>query len=115
MLIMTLLSKHLEKVSFQDKHFIGTIALKSDEITLPDGSKMALGIDGGLWILVYQKDKAIKVYKYDHDEKKLDVDQKAGWEQDLSDFKKHIAYFFNHVQTQDLITLLPPQGSRSEK
>lgn len=94
---------------------MGTITLRSEEIRLPDGSKMALGIDGGHWILVYQKDKAFKVYKYDHDEKKLDVDQKAGREKDLLDFKSHIEYFFSHVQTQDLVTLLPPHGSRSEK
>lgn len=108
--LMGLLNQHLEHINFLDKHFIGTVALKNEEIALPDGSKMALGIDDGHWVLIYEKPpkQHFKVFKYDNHEKKLMVDQKNGGSKDLEEFKKHLAYFFDHVRTEDLVTLLPP-------
>jgi hypothetical protein len=107
---MSQLNKYLEKIDFQDKQFVGTITLKSEEITLPNGSKMALGIDDGLWMLVYQKapHAPFKAFKYNQHENKILVDQKPGGEEDLKDFKKLIKYFFAHAKVEDLVTLLPP-------
>ncbi len=108
---MPILNKYLERVSFQNKEFIGTIAFKSEEITLPDGSKMALGIDDGIWLLICQKpaEPHIKVFKYDQQEQKIIVDQKASGEKDIIEFKKLLKYFFSNARVEDLVTILPPQ------
>lgn len=107
---MPVLARYLEKVDFQDKQFIGTIALRSEEITLPDGSKMALGIDDGHWVLVYQKAPGapFQAFKYNQHENKIEVDQKPGGEREFKIFRKHIEYFFTHAEIEDLVTLLPP-------
>ncbi len=107
---MALLNQHLEHINFQDKHFIGTVALKNEELALPDGSKMALGIDDGHWVLIYEKPpkQHLKVFKYDNHEKRLMVDQKNGSPADLEEFKALLDYFFSHARTEDLVTLLPP-------
>jgi hypothetical protein len=107
---MPALGKYLDRVDFQDRQFVGTIALKSEEISLPDGSKMALGIDDGLWMLVYQKapQAPFKAFKYNQPENKILVDQTPGGEQDLKNFKNLIKYFFSQAKVEDLVTLLPP-------
>ena len=109
---MLKITRYLEKVDFQDKEFIGTIALRNEEITLLDGSKMALGIDDGHWVLVYQESAhgRIKVFKYDQHEDKMMVDQKSGGAEDVKIFKKYLKCFFSQVNVEDLVTLLPPQG-----
>ena len=113
---MATINKYIAKINFQDKNFIGTIAFKSEQIALPNGTKMALGIDDGIWVLIYQSPGAakMKVYKYDNHEKKIFVDQKTGGEKDIAEFKEHIQYFFEHARTEDLVTLLPPQGAKKE-
>ena len=85
------------------------MAFRNEEITLPDGSKMALGIDGGHWVLIYQKEaKAdFRVFKYDQNEGKIIVDQKAGGKEEIKLFKEHLGYFFKHAQVEDLVTILP--------
>ena len=107
---MALLKQHLEHINFQDKHFVGAVTFKNEEIALPDGSKMALGIDDGHWVLIYEKPpkQQLKVFRYDNHEKKLVVDQKNGSPEDMKVFKGYLDYFFSHVRTEDLITLLPP-------
>ena len=109
---MTVVAKYLERVKFQDKQFIGTFAFRSEEFCLPDGSKIALGIDDGLWVLIHQNpaDPRIKVYKYDQHEDKIFIDQKPGGEKELKEFQKYLGYFLNHAKVEDLVTLLPPQG-----
>ena len=109
---MPLLSKYLEKIDFLDKRFVGTIALKSEEIALPDGSKIALGIDDGLWVLVFQQapHAPFKMFKYNQSENKILVDQKPGSAEDLKNFRKLVKYFFTHVKVEDLVSLLPPAG-----
>jgi hypothetical protein len=99
----------LSQTNFLDKNFIGTVTFKSEDISLPDGSKMALGIDDGHWILIYQKpkDKHFEVLKYSHHDKKIYVGQKLGGKEDFVLFKKHVKYFFSHASVQDLVTLLP--------
>lgn len=114
---MPILKNYLENIDFQDKRFIGTIALKNEELTLPDDSKMALGIDDGHWILIYQEKPAsrFKVFKYDQHEDKLLVDQKPGGLTEKKNLKKHIAYFLSHAKVADLVTLLPPQPGQMEE
>ncbi|MFH1541952.1 MAG: hypothetical protein ABIE84_02550 [bacterium] len=108
---MPSIAKYTEKVDFLDKTFVGTITFRSEEFALPDGSKMALGIDGSHWVLVIQKShKAdFHVYKFDQKENKISVDEKAGGTADIEKFKKHIRYFFEQAKVDELVTLLPPQ------
>lgn len=110
--VMSLLSKKIATINFQDKHFIGTIAFKSEEISLPNGSKIALGIDDGHWVLIHQPaaEQHIKVYKYDQHEHKIMVDQKAGSQKDIAEFSGLVNYFFTHARTEDLVTYLPPHS-----
>jgi hypothetical protein len=109
---MTKLVNYMDKVDFQDRQFMGTVAFRSEEFTLPDGSKMALGIDDGHWVLIYQEaaHAHFQVYKYDQAESKIYVDQKTGGSEEIKTLNKHLAYFFKHASVEDLVTLLPPQG-----
>jgi hypothetical protein len=109
---MSTIIKYLNKVDLQDQHFVGTITLKSEEIALPDGSKMALGIDDGHWVLVYQKSAhaPFQTFKYDQREEKIFMDQKPGGAEEIRVFKKHLGYFLGHAEIEDLVTLLPPHS-----
>ncbi|MDD4178569.1 MAG: hypothetical protein PHH14_00755 [Candidatus Margulisbacteria bacterium] len=109
---MTKLGEYVQNVDFTDKNFIGTVAFRSEELTLPDGSKMALGIDDGHWVLVYQEMAGglFRVYEYNQHGNKINVDKKAGTVEDIKAFKKHVKYFLANVSTDDLVTLLPPQS-----
>lgn len=103
---------YLENVDFKDKNFVGTIAFRSEGISLPDGSKMAIGIDDGRWILVYQEKHGapFQVIEYDQPERKILVDKKPGGRAEIALLKKRVAYFFDNAEVDDLVTLLPPQG-----
>lgn len=105
------IASYIEKVDLLDKDFVGTIAFRNEEIALPDGSKMALGIDDGHWVLVYQKVAGthFQVFEYNQHDKKLIVDKKTGAAEEIKEFKNHIKYFFAHAQVNDLVTILPPQ------
>lgn len=107
---MALVNQSLGQINFQDKHFVGAVTFKNEELTLPNGTKMALGIDDGHWVLIFEQPAKhkMKVYKYDNHEKKLMVDQKKGSHEDLEEFKEQLEYFFSHARTEDLVTLLPP-------
>ncbi len=108
---MTKIMNFLEKTDFRDRNFVGTVAFRNEELTLPDGSKMALGIDDGHWVLVYQAEagKNFQVFEYDRHSGKIVVDKKAGDWEELKDFKRLVGYFFSHAEVEDLVTLLPPQ------
>ena len=108
---MPKLADYLSKVDFLDKHFVGTIALRHEELILPDGSKMALGIDGGHWVLVYQKQAAapFRVFEYDQRAQKIFLDKKPGGELEIKQFKQLIGYFLQEAQVDDLVTILPPR------
>ena len=108
---MTRVSAYIEKIDFEDRSFVGTLTFRNEELTLPDGSKIALGIDDGRWILVYQTGAgaSFKVFEYDSHEKKIVVDKKPGTGDDIKQFKKLISYFFVSANIEDLVTLLPPQ------
>ncbi|MGB9613795.1 MAG: hypothetical protein ACPL4K_06475 [Candidatus Margulisiibacteriota bacterium] len=104
--------EYLKNIDFEDHKFIGTIALRSEEITLPNGSKMALGVDDGHWVLVYQEKTGapFQVYECDWPERKIYVDKKPGGPQEFRTFKKLINYFFAETNTEDLVTILPPSS-----
>ncbi len=102
----------IENTPKPDHNFVGTIAFKSEELTLPNGSVMALGIDAGHWVLVYQKEKkaSFVVYEYDSASNSLLVDKKSGTQHDYRQMKELIDYFFSHAYTDDLVTILPSGG-----
>jgi hypothetical protein len=109
---MPKLSEYLGDVIFRDHDFIGTIAFRDDKIALPDGSKMALGIDDGHWVLIYQERAGahFKVFEYDQLQKQMFVDRKPGDHQDLRRFKQYLKNFYAQAEVDDLVTILPPGG-----
>jgi hypothetical protein len=113
---MTKLLGYLDKTDFRDKNFIGTVAFRNEELTLPDGSKMALGIDDGHWVLVYQSEagKAFQVFEYDRHSGKIIIDKKNGAAEELRLFKKLVGNLFSNANVDDLVTLLPPQITEKE-
>lgn len=108
---MARLSKYLETVDCRDEKFIGTIAFRNEELTLPDGSKLALGVDSGHWVLVFQEHPgaSFEIIEYDQHGGKIFVDKKPGGGSDLKKFKQRLNYFFDHAQVDDLVTIVPPQ------
>ncbi len=113
---MAKLDEALAAVNINEDHnFVGTIAFRNEQLTLPDGSTIALGIDGGHWVLVYQKGKGaqFRVYDYDGHTKLFRVDKKPGADKDLAEMKRLVKYFFSNAHTEDLVTILP-SGSMAE-
>ena len=107
---MAKIAEYLGKVDFRDDCFVGTVAFGSEELTLPDGSKAALGIDDGHWVLVWQKPGTpIQLFEFDQKRKKIVVDRKIGGEPEIRQFKKLAGYFLANANTEDLVTILPPQ------
>jgi hypothetical protein len=108
---MARLDEYLGKVDFCDDCFVGTVAFRNEEKTLPDGSKAALGIDDGHWVLVNQPVGApIQVFEFDQKKKKIVLDKKIGGDQEVRLFKQLVGYFFANAHTEDLVTLLPPSS-----
>lgn len=97
-------------VEFQDKSFIGTVTFRNEELTLPDGSKIALGIDGGRWVLVFQERSGspFRIFEYNQKDQKVFLDKKIGGEEELKRFKKLVKYFLAEASVEELVTLLPP-------
>lgn len=108
---VTKLSDYLGKVDFQDHDFVGTITFRNEELTLPDGSKVALGIDDGHWVLVYQQGagSSFQVFEYDQRQKRVILDKKAGGQEEINLFRRLVHYFFSHVSVGDLVTITPLQ------
>lgn len=102
----------MNDVSGFDRDFVGTITFRNEEIALPDGSKMALGIDGAHWVLVYQEKigQPFHIMECDWREKKLFLDKKPGREDDLKKFKQLLKYFLAEAGVDDLVTILPPSA-----
>ena len=102
----------LDSVINFDKQFVGTIAFRNEEIHLPDNSKMALGMDDGHWILVYQKSPGARfqAFSFDAHSGKLLVDQKAAAPEDYKNFKAYVNYFLANAKTEDLVTILPGEN-----
>jgi len=108
---MAKLSDIVSNATHEDPHFVGTVAFRNEEMTLPDGSSVALGIDGPRWVVVYQQEpKAkFKIYEYDHHAGTLKVDKKPGKHEDYEKMKKLVKYFFSHAHSEDLVTIMPPR------
>lgn len=108
---MTKLVDYLGNVDVLDQAFVGTIAFRNEELTLPDGSKIALGIDGGHWVLVFQKAAGahFQVFEYDQRQKRVILDKKVGGPDELQLFKKLVNYFLSHASEEDLVTIIPRQ------
>lgn len=95
----------------EDQEFVGTIAFRSDEISLPDRSSMALGIDGPHWVLVYQKERGAQfmVFEYDNRTGVFRKDKRPGTHEEYQEMRRHVKYFFEHAHTEDLVTIMPPR------
>ena len=104
-------SEYLSSVDFRDKDFVGTVAFRNEALSLPDGSKMALGIDDGHWVLVYQQQiaKPFKVFEYEQHAQKIFLDKKPGGEPEIKQFKQLVGYFIEQARVDDLVTILPPR------
>jgi hypothetical protein len=111
---MTSVRTFIAETKLEDKNFIGTIAMKSEQIALPDGSKMAMGIDDGMWVLIHHACPSDKItcYEYDSHEDRILVDKRTGGRDDLAKMTSLISYFFENASTEDLVTILPPEGKR---
>jgi hypothetical protein len=109
---MASLAEYLKKVDFEDTKFVGTIALRNEELTLPDGSKMALGIDDGHWVLVYQQKAggSFQVFECDWKTRKIFLDKKPGGNQEFKTFRSLLKSIISHTQVDDLVTILPPSA-----
>jgi len=109
---MTHLGRYLETVDVHDQKFVGTIAFRNEELTLPDGSKLALGVDSGHWVMVYQEHPGahFQISEYDQHSGKLSIDKRPGGEHELKAFKQRLRYFFEHARVSDLVTIMPPQA-----
>jgi hypothetical protein len=100
--------KHdLSLVSDINKEFAGTVAFKNEKICLPDGSKVAIGMDGPLWVIVYQEaaSKPFVVCEYNVETDSVIIDKKTGTLDDLEKVKEWVNFFFEHAEIDDLITI----------
>ena len=113
---MPTISKYIESQEHLDKDFVGTIAFRNENIALPDGSKIALGLDDGHWVLVYQGKAGsnFKVYNFNQHENSIIVDQKPGGEEDKKQLRKLMQYFLTNAQVDDLVTILPTEASTAK-
>jgi len=109
---MPTVSQTLSCVNVIDREFSGTIAFRNEKLTLPDGSKVAIGMDDGLWVIVYQKDanSPFNVYEFNAKKKTVIVDKKPGTPADIANVKKIVNYFFERADVDDLVTIIADGG-----
>lgn len=110
---MPSVSQSLSNIPATDKHFVGTVAFRNEKLTLPDGSKVAIGIDGDLWVIVYQHapKTSFVVYEYNASKGTVIVDKRPGHAEDKERVKTIVDYFFENAQVDDLVTIEPEAGS----
>lgn len=103
----------LSLVNTINREFAGTVAFKNDKLTLPDGSKVALGIDSDLWVLVYQKfsGENITVYEFNSRTGSILVDKKRGTDNDKIFVRNVIKNFFAHADMDDVVTICAESGA----
>ena len=108
---MPTISESLSEVNIEDENFVGTVAFRSESRSLPDGSKIALGIDDGRWVLIWQKAKSREIicFEYNSRDRKLLVDKKFGGSEELDQMNRLVSYFFENADVDDLVTILPPK------
>ena len=106
---MPTIKQNLSSVSLMDREFVGTVALRNEKLTLPDGSKVAIGIDGDFWVIVYQQTQKdpIVVYEYNATKRSVLVDKKYGTPKDIETVRNIAKYFFEHTEVEDLVTIVP--------
>ncbi len=104
---MPTIKQSLSQVASVDKEFAGTIAFKNEKLSLPDGSKVAIGMDGERWVIVYQEapQTPFIVYEYNAQKRSVVVDKKLGGPDELDKVKKMVNYFFEHADVDDLVTI----------
>ena len=104
---MPTIKQNLTHVSQLNKEFIGTVALRNEKLCLPDGSKVALGVDGERWVIVYQQAPALPftVYEYNVSKQSILVDKAHGTPNDMEKVKQIINYFFEHADVDDVVTI----------
>jgi len=92
-----------------NKEFTGTVAFRNEKLTLPDGSKVAIGIDGERWVIVYQAAPKMPfiVYEVNASRHTVIVDKKAGGVRDYEKVREIINYFFKNAQVDDVVTIEP--------
>ena len=100
-------------VTEEDHEFVGTIAFRSESLSLPDGSKVALGIDDGRWVLIIQEatGRGITCFEYNSHDMALFVDKRPGTREDLFRMNRLISYFLKNASVDDLVTILPPRAA----
>lgn len=108
---MSTIRESLAEVNIEDESFVGTVAFRSESQSLPDGSKIALGIDDGRWVLIWQKpgSREIICFEYNSRDRKLLVDKKLGGSEELEQMNRLVSYFFENADIDDLVTILPPK------
>lgn len=104
---MPTIRNNLSLTSNIDKEFVGTIAFKNEKLSLPDGSKVAIGMDGEYWVIVYQESPsaAFVICEYNSEKDSLIVDKKLGGLREKDKVKKIVDYFFEHAEIDDLVTI----------
>ncbi len=103
----------LSQVPNIDKEFVGTVALRNEKITLPDGSKVAIGIDGDHWVIVYQSapHQPFAMYEFNASKKTVLVDKIPGSAPDIEKVRQIVNYFFANTDVDDVVTINPEEVS----
>ena len=104
---MPTIKQSLSHVTNIDKEFIGTIAFRNEKLSLPDGSKVAIGIDGERWVIVYQEapHTPFMVCEYNAEKQTAIIDKKPVGAETMARIKGIVAYFFEHAEVDDLVTI----------
>ena len=104
---MPTIKQSLSQVADKNREFAGTIAFKNETLSLPDGSKIAIGMDGERWVIIYQEipQAPFVMYEYNAAKHSVVIDKKLGSSQDLIKVKKLVNYFFAHAEVDDLVTI----------
>lgn len=106
---MPTIKQGLSRVSQIDRDFVGTIAFRNEKLTLPDGSKVAIGMDGERWVIVYQQAPKLPfvLYEFSAEKNTVVVDKKLGGPKDYEKVSEIISYFFEHADLEDVVTIEP--------
>jgi hypothetical protein len=106
---MTIIRQGIAQTAAIDREFVGTISFRNEKLTLPDGSKVAIGIDSDTWVIVYQQAPKCPfiVYEFNATKGTVVVDKKAGKPADIEKVRGIVNYFFEHAEVDDLVTLIP--------
>ena len=104
---MPTIKQSLSHITNIDKEFTGTIAFRNEKLCLPDGSKVAIGIDGERWVIVYQEapHTPFVVCEYNAEKQTALIDKKHVEADTMDRIKNMVAYFFEHAEVDDLVTI----------